>query len=82
MAKKKRECEFFHHCGNHIGDASESGLCKRCYSALYYWEDKTLTHKMKRMRNLELFHARLEFLTGVTSASQRTRREQRRRRAG
>jgi len=78
---RKRECEFFHHCGNTIGDGSETGLCGRCYSALYYWEDKSIARKMKRMRKLELFHARMEFMTGVTSAAQAAKRQRRRRRA-
>ena len=65
----KRHCEFFSHCNNKIADGSETGLCKSCYSALYYWGDKTIGRMMKRMRKLELFHARMEMLTGVTSAA-------------
>ena len=76
--KKKRECEFFFHCNNHIGDGSETGLCHACYSALAYWGHKTIGQMMKRMRKLELYHARMEFMTGVTSAAQTSRRSRRR----
>lgn len=75
----KRHCEFFAHCNNTIADGSETGLCGQCYSALYYWNDKSIARKMKRMRLLEKCHARMEFMTGVTSAgAARARRKKRR----
>ena len=73
-----RNCEFHAHCGNKVGAQSETGLCKQCYSAMYYWEDKTIARKMKRMRNLEKYHARLEAITGVTSAAAARKKRARR----
>ena len=74
-----KNCKFHEHCGNKVGPDSETGLCRPCYSALYYWQDKTIGRKMKRMRDLEKFHARMEHITGVASAA--ARRKKRRRRA-
>ena len=76
MAKKG--CEFTDHCGNYVSDLSSTGLCGSCYSALYYWQDKSIGRKMKRMKLLEKFHARMEFITGVTSVTASRRRKYRR----
>lgn len=76
---KKRHCEFHDHCGNAIPPGNSSGLCTACYAALYYWQDKTVGHKMKRMKQLEKYHARMEFITGVAQISTRRRRQSRRR---
>lgn len=73
MARKG--CEFQQHCGNTISDGSQTGICGQCYSALYYWQNKTIKRKMKRMKLLEKFHARMEYITGVTSVTAKRRRK-------
>jgi hypothetical protein len=75
----KRQCEFHEHCGNTIGAGSSTGLCSPCYAALYYWQDKTISRKMRRMKALEKYHARMEFITGVAQISTRRRRHSQRR---
>ncbi len=79
MATRNRLCEFNDHCGNTIPVGNTTGLCSPCYAALYYWQDKTISRKMHRMRALEKYHARMEFITGVAQISTRRRRHSRRR---
>ena len=70
----RRGCEFNEHCGNTLPPGNQTGVCSPCYSALYYWQDKSIKRKMKRMKALEKFHARMEFVTGVTSVTAKRRR--------
>lgn len=37
-----------------------SGLCKRCYAALYYWRKKSVTQIIKRKNKLKLFMCRMD----------------------
>jgi len=34
-------------------------LCNACYQYLYYWQDKSVTDKMKRMKQISLWQERL-----------------------
>ncbi len=74
----RQGCEFNDHCGNTVSELSQTGLCGQCYSALYYWQDKTIKRKMKRMKVLEKCHARMEYMTGVTSVTAKRRRRHKR----
>lgn len=74
----KNNCEFFEHCTNSLKPGNTTGVCSPCYSALYYWQNKSIARKMRRMRALEKFHARMEFVTGVTSVTAKRRRKYRR----
>ena len=43
----------------------ESKLCKCCYAAFHYWQDATVTRLMRRSRQLGVFQARMDTMTGV-----------------
>jgi hypothetical protein len=43
-----------------VVECPESGLCKRCYAALYYWRKKSVTEIIRRKNKLKLFMGRMD----------------------
>ena len=68
MAAKKQQCEM-QHCDRKVGHPN-SGLCKPCYAALWYWQNlRTPTELIKRQKNLRLYSERMAVVSGVRSAN-------------
>ena len=43
---------------NNEAEHKESGLCKKCYAFMYYWNERSVTDKMKRIDQLEFWQKR------------------------
>jgi len=64
MSSKKNQCEM-NNCTRPVGHP-QSGLCKPCYAALFYWQNyKTPTQLIKRQKNLRLFSERMNVVSGT-----------------
>lgn len=50
-------------CSNTVGDCSSIGLCKACYSSIYYWHKKSPRALIQRAQQLEVFCGRMDLLT-------------------
>jgi len=37
----------------------QSGLCTACYAFLYYWQDRSVTDKMRHVRKIERWNQRV-----------------------
>jgi len=49
-------------------ECPKSGLCKRCYSGLYYWSKKSVTEVVQRKLKLRLFMNRMDIVEPTVSA--------------
>lgn len=49
-------------CEGTVGEYSTIGLCKACYSYMYYWHKKTPKELVNRSRQLQKFEARMDLL--------------------
>ena len=49
-------------CTGEIGAGSITGLCKRCYSAIYTWTKRPQSDVLKRASALRLYQARMNFM--------------------
>lgn len=57
--KEKKQC-LVPSCDS---DAYAAGLCKACYSGMYYWKNRTPGDVIKRMRQVQRLQDRMEMLT-------------------
>lgn len=58
-AHGKQQCDT----ENCTREATIAGKCSPCYSALYYWQKKTISHRQKRKKQVAVFAARMAELT-------------------
>ena len=63
-----------HNCEGEVGDNSSIGLCKSCYSYMYYWHKKTPKELIHRARRLQIFEARMDLLVPINASIERPKR--------
>jgi len=62
QTKAPSEC-VVEHCDRAV-EHPRSGLCKRCYSGMYYWSRKSVTEIVKRQQKLRVFMDRMKMMGG------------------
>lgn len=63
MKERKQAKCLVEHCDRPV-ECPKSGLCKRCYSGLYYWSRKSVTEIVKRKQKLRVFMDRMDIMGG------------------
>jgi len=56
------------HCSGTVGDNSQIGLCRNCYSAMYYWHKKGPRALVRRSQKLQIFRGRMDLLMPSSTA--------------
>lgn len=62
MTQKK--CQL---CEERPIECPNSGLCKRCYAWSHYWVGRSVTDKMKRAQQIEMWNRRAKKALKLTS---------------
>jgi hypothetical protein len=81
MASRKPQQKTYGPCAtpecDRDAEHKESGLCKRCYAFQYYWTGRSVTDKMKRVKQIEYWNARAHSMlmpSGVATTAGRIKR--------
>jgi hypothetical protein len=49
-------------CDGEVGDNSTIGLCKSCYSYVYYWHRRSPKQLIHRAQRIQLYSSRMEMM--------------------